>query len=139
MGSWNAVPLRIIPDRGQGPKNGIQPSTKQRADVLQDDELWSQFANKAGDLKEEAASLAGQPQTVTRDADVLAREATANTVNGNSIGSKSLCGKFPNVSVAGDIRPVLCEDFAREFFDLAEGDRFKSSGSFKAKAKSSNS
>lgn len=36
-GSWYAMPLRIKPERGQVSKNAVQPSTKQRCDVLHDD------------------------------------------------------------------------------------------------------
>jgi hypothetical protein len=138
VGSRYAMPDRVIPERGQGPENGIQPSTKQRSDVLQENEAGSKFANETGDLKEQSAPLAGQPQTLPCDADVLAREAAANPINGNSIGSKSLCGKLAHVLVARDIWPVLGEDFARELFDFAEGDGFETARSFKAKGKSSN-
>ena len=40
-----AMPFRVIPDLGQVPKNGVQPSTKQRCHVLQQDELGSNHAN----------------------------------------------------------------------------------------------
>jgi hypothetical protein len=34
-GSWYAMPLRIIPERGQRPENSVQPSSKQPCHVLQ--------------------------------------------------------------------------------------------------------
>jgi hypothetical protein len=71
------------------------------------------------------------------DTDVLARKPARDDINGNSISSNSLCGKGADVVVAGDIRPVLGEDFARERFNFAEGDGFKTACSFKAKGKSS--
>jgi hypothetical protein len=123
--SWYAVPLRIIPERGQGSENGIQPSRKQRSDVLQDDEAWSQFANKTGDFVEQAAPLACEASAKSCKANVLAREPAADDIDGNSIGSKSFAGKGADIIVAGDVRPVLCEDFAGELFDFAERDCFK--------------
>jgi hypothetical protein len=68
----------------------------------------------------------------------LAWETARDDIDGNSIGRKSFCGKGAHVSVAGDVRPVLGEDFARELFDFAEGDGFEAARSFKAKGKSSN-
>jgi hypothetical protein len=66
----------------------------------------------------------------------LAGETSADNVNGNSIGSKSLCGKFAHVSVAGDAGPMLCKHSAGEMFDFAKCDGFKSASAFEAKAKS---
>lgn len=123
--SWYAMPFRIIPERGQGSENGIQPSRKQRSDVLQDDEAWSQFANKTGDLVEQAASCACQSCAKSCEADVLAGETAADNVNGNSTGSKSFAGKLAHVAVAGHVGPVLGEDFAGVFFDFAERDGFE--------------
>ena len=44
-GSRNAVPFRVIPERGQVSEYVAQPSTKQRCDVLHDDVSGSNFAN----------------------------------------------------------------------------------------------
>src|SRR5690606_18081632 len=123
--------------RGQGSENGIQPSRKQRSDVLQDNEARSQFANKTGDFVEQAAPLSCEASALSCKADVLAGEPAADDIDGNSIGSKSLCGKLAHVSVAGDIGPVLCEHSAGEVFDFTERDRFKAARPFEAKAKSS--
>jgi hypothetical protein len=67
----------------------------------------------------------------------LAGESSADNVNGNSIGSKSLCGKFAHVSVAWDAGPMLCKHSPGEVFNFTEGDGFESACSFEAKAKSS--
>jgi hypothetical protein len=68
----------------------------------------------------------------------LAWKTSSDDINsGNSIGSKSLCGKGADIVVAGDIGPVFGEDFARERFDFAEGDGLETACSFKAKAKPS--
>jgi hypothetical protein len=56
----------------------------------------------------------------------LAWESSGDDINaGNSIGSKSFCGKGADIIVAGDVRPVLGEDFAGDLFDFAERDRFE--------------
>jgi hypothetical protein len=140
--SWYAVPFRIIPERGQGSENGIQPSRKQRSDVLQDDEAWSQFANKTGDFVEQAAPLACEASAKSCKANVLARETATDDIDGNSIGSKSFTGEGSDIIVAGDIGPVLCEDAAGEVFNFAERDRFEAivfgtfhCGALKPKAK----
>jgi len=137
-GSWYAMPFRIIPERGQGSENRLQPSRKQRADVLQDNETGSQFANKTGDLVEQAATLAFKPCPKPCEANVLAWEAAADDIDANPIGSKPCAGKFSDIGVTGDVWPMLGEDAAGEVFNFAEGDRFKATRSFKAKAKSSN-
>lgn len=122
VGSLNAVPLRIIPERGQGSENGIQPSMKQRSDVLHEDVLGSKFANETGVSEPEPGPVPRQPFTTTCDADVLAREAAAYGIDGNSIGSKPLAGEFSNVMVAGNLRPVLRQHAAAKGIDLAERD-----------------
>jgi hypothetical protein len=48
--SWDAVPPRMIPERGQVSENVSKSSTKERCDVLHDDELGSQLANESGVL-----------------------------------------------------------------------------------------
>jgi hypothetical protein len=64
---------------------------------------------------------------------VLAWETACDNVDFANV----FCGEFSHVSVAGHVRPVLCEDFAGELFDFTEGDGFKSTCSFEAKAKPS--
>jgi hypothetical protein len=137
VGSWYAMPFRIIPERGQGSENVCKPSTKQCCDVFQDDVSGCQFANQTGDFVEQTAALSGKPCALPCGADVLTWEPAADDIDGNSIGSKSLCGKGADIIVTGDIGPVLGEDFARERFDFAEGDGLETACSFKAKAKPS--
>src|SRR3546814_3396756 len=89
-GRWYAIPFRIIPERGQRSENVSKPSTKQLCDVLQQNELWSKFANQTGDLRKETGTLTGKSEAASRDADVLAGEAARDDINvGNSIGSRS--------------------------------------------------
>ena len=49
-GSWYAVPFRIKPERGQVSEYRVQPSTKQRCNVLHDAEARSKLANKTGEF-----------------------------------------------------------------------------------------
>lgn len=49
-GSRYAVPLRVIPERGQVSENFAVPSTKQSCDVLHDDEARSNVANDSSEL-----------------------------------------------------------------------------------------
>jgi hypothetical protein len=140
------VPFCIIPAFGQVSENSAKPpasfftwASKQVCDVLHDDVSRSKFANKTGDLApQSAAGAISNSGPLSRNADVLAGEPACDDIDGNSIGSKSFCGKLAHVSVARDIGPVLGEDFARELFDFAEGDGFEAARSFKAKGKSSN-
>jgi hypothetical protein len=46
-GSWNTVPPRIVPDRGQVSENLSKPSIKESCDVLHKDEAGSKLANEA--------------------------------------------------------------------------------------------
>src|SRR3546814_10292584 len=68
-GRWYAIPFRIIPERGQRSENVSKPSTKQLCDVLQQNELWSKFANQTGDLRKETGTLTGKSEAASRDAD----------------------------------------------------------------------
>lgn len=137
VGCWYAVPIRIIPERGQGSENGIQSSMKQRRDVLHDDEAGSKLANEAGIFKPKARTLASHSGAFPGAADVLAGEPSADDIDGNSIGSELCSGEFANIGVAGDIGPVLCEDAAGELFDFTECDGLETACAFEAKAKPS--
>lgn len=129
-GSWYAVPLRIIPERGQVSEYSAQPSMKQVCDVLHDDEAGSYLANKSGVLSPQSASRSVDPSECAGTADVLTGKAPAYDVNGNSIGSKSLEGEGANVVINRNLGPVLCQYFAGEGFDLTEGDRLETAGPF---------
>jgi hypothetical protein len=74
--------------------------------------------------------LANSP---TGKTNILAREAAADDIDGNSIGSEPCAGKRSHVVVARDVRPVLCEDGSAERLDFAERDG-SHSGSLKPEA-----
>jgi hypothetical protein len=57
-GSRYAMPLRIIPDLGQRPKNSVQSPSKQRCHVFQHNDSRSEFANHANGFKEQSGAFA---------------------------------------------------------------------------------
>jgi hypothetical protein len=77
-----ARPFTVVPDRGQFPKNGIEPVGNNGSDVLQHDVSGLNHANDSDEFVEQprpgalfdAGLLAG-------GADVLAGEPTANNVS----------------------------------------------------------
>jgi len=137
-GSWNAVPFRIKPERGQVPENAVEPSPAKRADVLHDDVEGSKLANKTGVLEPETRSLARKPRALPRDADVLAGEAATDDIDGDAVSNKSVCREGPHIVIARDAGPVLCENGAAVGLDFAEGDGSESFGPFEPKAETSN-
>jgi hypothetical protein len=133
VGSWYAVPLRVIPERGQIGEDDIEAPNKESWRVFQDDEQRSKFANQTGDFGPKARASSSDALAPTGQANVLTGKTGCNDVDTAAAGA----GKGADIVIAGDVRPVLGEDFARERFDFAEGDGFKSACSFKAKAKPS--
>lgn len=137
VGSRYAMPFSIIPERGQVSENVSEPSTKQSCDVLHDDELGSYLANESGELRPEPASFASKTLARARQTDVLAREAANDAIRFDSVMSERFGRQSANISVAGDVGPVLGEDAAGELFDFAEGDGLETACAFEAKAKPS--
>lgn len=125
-GSWYAVPLRIIPERGQVSENDAKPSTKQSCDVFHDDEPRSKFANEAGDFRPQPASLTRNANLMSRVANVLAGKPTGNDINRSDIGGANAS----HVVKTGHLRPMLKQDFARVRIDLAERDGLESARAF---------
>jgi hypothetical protein len=89
-GSWYAMPLRIIPERGQVSENAVQPSTKESCDVFHDDISGLKLANKTGKFRPQAASLPFDASTSSGERYVLTGEAADDAISGKSIGSKPL-------------------------------------------------
>nr|WP_053553207.1 hypothetical protein [Sphingopyxis sp. 113P3] len=139
------MPFRIIPERGQVSENSAKPSatllswaTKQICDVLHDDEGRSNFASQSTDFRPKAASRAAlDTSSQAGDGNVLAREAAGNDIDGNSINIESLRGKLSDVSIAGDVGPVLCKDTAGELLYFTEGDGLETARALKPQAETS--
>ncbi len=134
----NAFPFRIIPDLGQRPENIAKPSIKQLCAVFHDDVAGSNFANEARLFSPQSASLSVKAKSAARRRKVLAGEPSADDINGNSIGSKSACGKGSNVIVNRNLRPVLGKNLTGKGLDLAEGDGFKAARALKTKGEAAN-
>src|SRR5690606_20558281 len=105
----NTVPFRIIPARGQVSEYDIQPSRKQRCDVLHDDVAGSKLANDPGKLSPQAGTFAGNSCSLSGIANVLARESSADEIDGREIVSADLS----HVSESKGVRPVSFKDLCR--------------------------
>jgi hypothetical protein len=81
VGSRYAMPFSIIPDLGQRPENSIQPSSKQRCHVLQDNRSRLQFSNQANGLKEQSASLSVKTCPESGIGNILAGETTCDDID----------------------------------------------------------
>lgn len=136
------MPFCIKPERGQVSENSVKPPSKESCDVLHENEFdFSSFvklAKKSSVIGPEAASFSIKASAFSGEADILAGESAADCIDGNSIGSKSSCGKGLDIVVTRDFGPVLGEDFAAERLPFAEGDGSHPS-SFEPEAKSANS
>jgi len=133
---WYAIPLRIVPDRGQRSENVSKPSIQQLWTVFQCDVLGSKLANEPEKLPPQTAAFSGKTELRPADRKILTREPSADDINGNSIGSKSVCGEFSHVGVAGDVGPVLCKDTSGELLYFAESYGFETAGALKTERKS---
>lgn len=132
VGSWYAMPLRIIPDLGQVSENDAKPSIKQCCDVLQEDEFGSYVASKAYDFPIESASLSFQARTLPRDREVLAGKPATDDVGSNSICGQSFRRKGADILVDFDARVSGIENLSGIFADFAERDGFESARAMKA-------
>lgn len=123
--SWNAVPLRVIPERGQVAENSAERSAaierKQPWDVLQDRVTRLNLANDSGEFRPKVPFV-GFAAPRSGDAERLAREPAANNVDCDSIGAKPLGGEGSHVVVTGHVGPMLAEDGAAVGLDFAERD-----------------
>ena len=122
-GSGYAVPLSIVPERGQVPENDTEASPEKRGDILHEDVAGSNLANEAGVFDPEATALTREPFASASDGDILAGKSAANNVD----CSDMLGLQLSNVAVDGNVGPMLGKDAARELLDLAEGHRLESS------------
>jgi hypothetical protein len=136
VGSWYAMPLRVIPERGQVSKNASKPpaavSRKDCCDVLHDRVGRSNIPNESSILRPEAAPISLDSFSAPVDAgnaDVLARESTADNVAFD-------VAKGSDIIEAGHVGPALLEDGTAVGLDLAEGDGAESPGAFEPEAES---
>lgn len=122
-GSWNSVPLCVIPERGKVCENGCESSAAKSPDVLHEHVAGSKVANETAKLSPQAGSLTVQAGTLAGEADVLAGEAAADGGDSfDAVGSKPGSVKLSDVVIAGNSGPVLGQHAPAPRVDLAEGD-----------------
>jgi hypothetical protein len=139
------VPFRIVPERGQIAEKLAEPGTgllagsnQQIWDIFHDDVLRLKLANEAVEMPPKAAAFASKSRLTPGPAEVLAGEASADGMDGNSICCEAVGGEASHVFIAGHLWPVFRQHAAAERIDLAERDGLKP-GPFKAKAEPANS
>lgn len=110
----NTIPFRIIPARGQVSEYNVQPSRKQRCDVLHEYVSGSKLANDPGKLSPQAGTFACNSGSFSGIANILAGEASADEIDRREIVSSDLS----YVSESDDVRPVSFEDLSRIFIHL---------------------
>lgn len=128
----DTMPLRIIPERAELAEHGFQSTRAKDRTVLKDDSPWPKIGDEADNLTPKPTLRPLRSSHSAGEADVLAGEAPADDVNGNSICAQSVGGKVSNVMVAGNLRPVAGKDRAGVRFNLAERDRLESTRALKA-------
>ena len=136
-GSGYNFPACIIPESGQGPENSVKAPTKERWDVLHEDEAGCQLANEAGELEEEAAPVAVESLGVWSCSlrEVLAGEATDQEVARREVPGTN----FPDVSIARNAGPAEAEDLPTVGVPLNLKDGVPDAGLLKPKLKSADS
>src|SRR5690606_32081470 len=106
---WNAIPFCIIPARGQVSEYNVQPSRKQRCDVLHEHVSGSKLANDPGKLSPQAGTFSGNSGSLSGIANILARESSADKIDRREIVRSNLS----HVSESDDVRPVSFKDLCR--------------------------
>lgn len=114
---WYAIPLRVIPERGQVSENVASSPSKQTWDVLQDCVAGSKVANDRGERGPEPPFV-GLRETSSGDRDGLTgKPAGHNVHSGSGLGLPPF-DSGADIVVPFDVRPVLREDLATERVDL---------------------
>ena len=124
---WNAMPFRVIPDLGQVPENGVQPSTKQSCHVLKHRVSRSYHANGSNHFPVESRTGSGKSGAVTGKGYVLAGETGRDNI------SAFLELVLRHVRVDGHTGEALGQDALRKRVDLAEGDGLEPTRTVKPK------
>lgn len=109
-----AIPFRIKPALVNLGENVSESSTNESCHVLQDDNARSYQANESHEIKEQSRSFASNPDTLSCDADVLARESPDDGVD-----TRRLLVHLAHVLVPLNVRPMPREYGSRIGVDLA--------------------
>jgi hypothetical protein len=101
----DAIPFRIVPARGQVSEYGSEPPRSKSWDVFHDDESGSNLANDPVHFPPKAGPLPSQTGSTSCQADVLARESSADDVGISEIVSSNCFDVIESLR----FRPVLCK------------------------------
>jgi len=118
--SRNAVPLRIIPERGQVSENVSKPPPKQSCDVFHKHVSGSYLANEPGVFAPQAGSFSSEAGAFSGDADVLAGEAAAYDIGPRPGFGQPIGVERANVVMDRNLWPMLRQHPPAEWIDLAE-------------------
>jgi hypothetical protein len=124
-----AVPLCVVPERGQVPENVAKPPSKEPWDVLHEHVAGSKKANETGVFGPHP-SLVCLGELEAGGTDGLAGEASAENIDCWGLESS-------DIPVARDVGPVGTKDGTAVIVDLALP-RDPEPGSFKAKIPTAN-
>jgi hypothetical protein len=80
-----AVPLRVIPERGQVSEHSTEPSAPDRGDVLHEDVVGSKLPNDPSELGPKTRASVGESFASAGDTEALAGEAAADELDGGEI------------------------------------------------------
>ncbi len=108
--SGDAIPDRIIPERGQVPKNLPEPAGPERSHVLDDDRPRRNFIDDAGELGPQARARASEACTLACKAKILAGKAAAQDIDGAEV----VGADGADVFMPDCFRPVLFQDLPAE-------------------------
>jgi len=103
----------------QRAQDGVEPAACPGEDVLDDDPLGAELGDDTSELKPQARALSSKASALARAGHVLAREASADKINGRKVS----CSDGSNVLEARDVGPVPSEDGPAELvsLDLPDG------------------
>jgi hypothetical protein len=111
--SWNAIPPRIVPERGQVSEYASESSSNEVCNVLHDDVSRSKCANDPLILAPQARARSSETRTRSSSANVLTRESAADDI-------RLLCSfvDVSNVAVSLGGWVVLSKHCSAEVVDL---------------------
>lgn len=112
--SRNAIPLRVIPERGQVPEDAAKPSRTEHGDVFHDDPSRSKLANKPSELGPKTRAGPVEPCALSGGAEILAGKASAEDVDSGEVVRPDGADVVEN----GDRGPVAPEDGVAEGLSL---------------------
>lgn len=136
MGSGYAMPLRVIPERGQLSENSAQPSSQEACDVLHDDEAGSYEANESRKLCPKSRARAVEPKIFASDRKILTGKSAADDIY-TPQEIQLYQANTVHVAEVRDVRPVPGQHAATVRVNFRERHGFHA-GPFEAERKSAN-